>query len=353
MKKRRNRGKNGKTVGNGSISKTRNSGRISVIWLLLAVVVAVSLTVGACALWLPDRAPALLGSAKEITSAPAGVQEYTGATQVTMIPTVSQTRELVGNASGTVTEDMSSQGLTSGKTAMKVNGVSVVALVTATPMYRDLATGDKGDDVLALNNELARLGLPASAKSTTYTWNTSQGVKQLMSAAGNTSDGSLPLTDVLWIPAASVRVGEWAGTVGATVAGGSVVGKVPGSVTKFSIQNGQPSELDRTVTLIGQTATLKAGTTEVDDAEFCARVAATQEFQSLTRHARHRSGSQRAACESGAGAARAGRVGDRRQRQQGVHRLGWQDHQGVNCRIRARGESRRAPRRRCRGDHLG
>lgn len=117
MKKRRNRGKNGKTVGNGSISKTRNSGRISVIWLLLAVVVAVSLTVGACALWLPDRAPALLGSAKEITSAPAGVQEYTGATQVTMIPTVSQTRELVGNASGTVTEDMSSQGLTSGKTA--------------------------------------------------------------------------------------------------------------------------------------------------------------------------------------------------------------------------------------------
>lgn len=62
------------------------------------VVVAVSLTVGACALWLPDRAPALLGSAKEITSAPAGVQEYTGATQVTMIPTVSQTRELVGNA---------------------------------------------------------------------------------------------------------------------------------------------------------------------------------------------------------------------------------------------------------------
>ena len=270
MKKRRNRGKNGKTVGNGSISKTRNSGRISVIWLLLAVVVAVSLTVGACALWLPDRAPELLGSAKEITSAPAGVQEYTGATQVTMIPTVSQTRELVGNASGTVTEDMSSQG------------VSVVALATATPMYRDLATGDKGDDVLALNNELARLGLPASAKSTTYTWNTSQGVKQLMSAAGNTSDGSLPLTDVLWIPAASVRINEWAGTVGATVAGGSVVGKVPGSVTKFSIQNGQPSELDRTVTLIGQTATLKAGTTEVDDAEFCAKVAATQEFQSLT-----------------------------------------------------------------------
>ena len=82
----------------------RNSGRISVIWLLLAVVVAVSLTVGACALWLPDRAPALLGSAKEITSAPAGVQEYTGATQVTMIPTVSQTRG-TGTATGSGTVD--------------------------------------------------------------------------------------------------------------------------------------------------------------------------------------------------------------------------------------------------------
>ena len=47
MKKQRNRGKNGKTVGNGSISKTRNSGRISVIWLLLAVVVGVLAGLGA------------------------------------------------------------------------------------------------------------------------------------------------------------------------------------------------------------------------------------------------------------------------------------------------------------------
>lgn len=89
---------------------------------------------------------------------PASVQEYAGTQQVTVVPTISSDRNLFGNASGLVTADWSGNGLTSGKGAYQVNDRTVVALNTATPLYRDLKTGDTGGDALALNNELNLLG---------------------------------------------------------------------------------------------------------------------------------------------------------------------------------------------------
>lgn len=73
-------------------------GRLAWAWSLLAVATAICVSVGACALLLPDRAPALLGSAGETTTAPASVQEYSGSQQVTVVPTISTERNLLGNA---------------------------------------------------------------------------------------------------------------------------------------------------------------------------------------------------------------------------------------------------------------
>ena len=78
-------------------------GRLAWAWSLLAVATAICVSVGACALLLPDRAPALLGSAGETTTAPASVQEYSGSQQVTVVPTISTERNLLGNTNGTVT----------------------------------------------------------------------------------------------------------------------------------------------------------------------------------------------------------------------------------------------------------
>lgn len=99
----------------------------AVTWTLLAAVTAACVAVGACALWLPDRTPTLLSSAVEKTVAPASVQEYTGTQQVTVVPTISEDRDLSGNASGMVTADWSGNGLTSGKGAYQVNDRTVVA----------------------------------------------------------------------------------------------------------------------------------------------------------------------------------------------------------------------------------
>ena len=124
--------------------KQRTGGKRSkctaVTWTLLAAVTAACIAVGSCALWLPDRTPTLLSSAVERTVAPASVQEYTGMQQVTVVPTISSDRDLSGNASGMVTADWSGNGLTSGKGAYQVNDRTVVALNTATPLYRDSET---------------------------------------------------------------------------------------------------------------------------------------------------------------------------------------------------------------------
>ena len=256
-------------------------GRLAWAWSLLAVATAICVSVGACALLLPDRAPALLGSAGETTTAPASVQEYSGSQQVTVVPTISTERNLLGNANGTVTADWSADGLASGKGAYKVNDRVVVALNTATPLYRDLKTGDKGDDVLALNNELSRLGYNSVAGSDTYWWATSDGWRQLMNDNGNPSDGTLALADTMWIPENAVAVDEWTATTGSMVTGGTAIGKIPGALTKLTVKNGAAVGQDRTIGMYGVNGILPADNTEITDAEFLRNVSASETFQSM------------------------------------------------------------------------
>ena len=259
----------------------RDRRRVSVTWLVLAVMATAAVAVGACALFLPDRPPVLLGQAAEMTSAPVSVQEYAGQRQVTVVPSLSAAYNLVGNASGRVTADWSAGGLNSGKRAYRVDLRTVIALATGIPLFRDLHENDIGDDVRALNDELNRLGYRSSPGSNRYTADTAAGWRQLMMDNGNESDGSLVVADTLWIPAESVSATDWQATMGMPVSAGSTVGAVPGSLVKLAVKNGQPSDHDRQLTTLGQTTTLPAGQTEVTDTAFLAQVAATPDFRAM------------------------------------------------------------------------
>ncbi|OZG68897.1 peptidoglycan-binding domain 1 protein [Bifidobacterium eulemuris] len=256
--------------------------KVSIVWLPLSVMTAMALTAGACALWLPDRAPALLDSAKEITSVPVNTQQYSGQQQVTVVPTMSASYGLIGNASGTVTANWSGAGLNSGAAAYKVNDRVIIALNTASPLYRDLTVGDQGDDVRALNDELGRLGYASASGTDLYDWRTRAGWQQLMSDSGNTSDGSLHLSDVLWIPQSSVRTESWSAGVGVVVNASDIVGEVPGGITSLTIKNGQALDRSRVLTVFDQTTVLPAGETTVSDAAFCQQVALTEGFRTMT-----------------------------------------------------------------------
>lgn len=305
--------------------KQRTGGKRSkctaVTWTLLAAVTAACIAVGSCALWLPDRTPTLLSSAGEKAVAPASVQEYAGMQQVTVVPTISSDRDLSGNASGMVTADWSGDGLISGKGAYQVNDRTVVALNTATPLYRDLKTGDIGGDVLALNNELSLLGYNSVPGSDTYWRATSDGWKQLMADNGNTSDGSLSVADTLWIPEHEVAVDEWSATAGSMVTGGTAIGKIPGSLTKLTIKNGTASAQDRTLTIFGITGTLPANTTEITDAGFLQQVEANDSYQSVDVESKKSGIGRHFGLErTDASAARSSRCGIRHQRFNRLHR---------------------------------
>ena len=153
----------------------------------------------------------MLSAPSVVESAPASVQEYSGTQQVNVVPTVSGNRDLLGNASGTVTENWANGELRSGTRAYQVNDRNIVALHTATPLYRDLKVGDRGEDVRSLNDELGRLGYDSVPQSAEYNWNTGNGWRQLMVDVGN-SDGVAPedmdmrLSDTMWIPEDVVNV---------------------------------------------------------------------------------------------------------------------------------------------------
>lgn len=251
-------------------------------WVLLTAITVVALTVGACALWLPDRAPAALDAARTLTSAAASVQDYSGAQQVNVVPTISADKELLGNASGIVTENWTGDEIRSGTRVYQVNDRAVVALHTATPLYRDLRTGDKGEDVRSLNDELGRLGYDSVPGSNVFNWNTSNGWRQLMIDAGNAGVEELSLADTMWIPADVVDVRDWKAQQGATVSAATAIGTVPGALTKLTIRGGRPSDQERSITVCGVTSALPAGSVEITDAETLRQIAQTEAYASKT-----------------------------------------------------------------------
>ncbi|KAA8817529.1 hypothetical protein EMB92_02935 [Bifidobacterium callitrichos] len=255
--------------------------RFPVAGLLIAVILTAAVSVGAAAFLLPDRHPAILSRAKEITSAPVGIQRYDANRQISVIPTFSASRQMLINTSGTVTADHSGEGLVSGRAALAVDERPIVALATATPLYRDLKYGDKGRDVRALNDELARLGFGAPADTDRYTTRTVKAVKALWRGLGVTSDldGNLAIADVIWLPQREAAVSDWNGVPGTMVTAGTTIGRIPGALTAISLRDGAAENADRTITVFGQQGVLKAGATRIDDPEFCARVTASPEFR--------------------------------------------------------------------------
>ena len=170
----------------------------------------------------------MLGMPHTVESAPASSQEYSGTQQVNVVPTIAADRQLPGNATGTVTENWMAGELRSGSRAYQVNDRTVVALHTATPLYRDLKVGDRGEDVRSLNDELSRLGYDSVPQSGEYNRNTGNGWRQLMVDAGN-SDGAVG-HDV-----DSPGFGEGAGVErhsGQRGAGGSAVGHRAGRASE-------------------------------------------------------------------------------------------------------------------------
>lgn len=126
---------------------------------------AVAAASAATALVLTPAVPPTLARGGEVGSVPVTMQEFDDPRRVELVVTPGAEISLESPRAGKVTRWSCAQGstLVSGRSYAAIDGESLVNLSTSIPLWRDLATGDRGDDVVALQTELQRLGFDVQA----------------------------------------------------------------------------------------------------------------------------------------------------------------------------------------------
>ncbi|QJW37588.1 peptidoglycan-binding domain-containing protein [Cellulosimicrobium protaetiae] len=145
---------------------------------------------------------------------------------------------LTAPASGRVTTSHCKVGvpMESGKAALTVDGAPLVGLATSVPLWRDLSIGDEGEDVTALQTELARLGYQVDAEGPLRRA-ALRALRDLYEQAGEKTGAldRVPIDRIVWLPAPSTSVNECLATVGSTVSAGDPVASVPGDLESVAV----------------------------------------------------------------------------------------------------------------------
>jgi len=120
--------------------------------------------------------------------------------------------------------------LGSGSVALNVDGNQIVGLATSLPLWRDIAAGTRGEDVSALEAELARLGTTAIVDGK---WGRADAVAYgaMRKAAGATPTGDIVhVTDVVWLPDSVVSFASCDAATGIRVTAGDPLAQMPAAV---------------------------------------------------------------------------------------------------------------------------
>ncbi|SEI15546.1 MULTISPECIES: hypothetical protein [unclassified Leifsonia] len=190
-----------------------------------------ALVVGAAAVFLaivPDDLPASVRPSPAPTDVALSTNPYTDDRAVEVQLSQSVQYELLAARDGRVTGiDCSTEGqLVSGSSFYSLNGTPVVTLATTIPLWRDLKPGDRGADVVALQQELVRLGYNVTVDG-------GMGRETLVAAnklgSGEPSEGSepgVPVSHFTWIPASAVYLHGCNSKLGDNVAAGTKIATV-------------------------------------------------------------------------------------------------------------------------------
>ncbi|WNM24198.1 peptidoglycan-binding domain-containing protein [Demequina capsici] len=236
--------------------------------LSAVLLVAAGVTVGFVV--APESAPQSLQAAAEVTSAVVTYEQFDDSRQLAFSVVQGESQEIALPRGGTVTSVTCQLGgtLASGDVPMSIDSTPVVALHTDYPLWRTLAAGDKGDDVKAIQAELARLGYSPGTTGTMDTA-TVKAVKKLLTDRGFVKpDGSLSLESVMWLPATELTVSDCPLTIAQVVAQGDTAVTTGGGIAALN----PAAEFDdlapgaRTVTFDDVTAAVNDDGTVTDPA---------------------------------------------------------------------------------------
>jgi peptidoglycan hydrolase-like protein with peptidoglycan-binding domain len=145
----------------------------------------------------------------------------------------------------------------------------VIALHTATPLWRDLAIGTHGDDVKAVQQELTRLGYPSGTHGV-FTHATASAVRRLFAKAGRPQkSGVLPVSQVIWLPATSVVASACPLQLGQRVTTTDKAFSTGGGLTSLKLQLDSVAVTgNRTAVLTGVTPAAVGADGMITDAAF-------------------------------------------------------------------------------------
>ncbi|MFE4952186.1 peptidoglycan-binding protein [Leifsonia sp. NPDC056665] len=234
-------------------------------FLVIAVAATVLFASGATAAWLwwGAEPPSSLAPPKPAGAATVSYREFFDQRTVSLRIESAEDSRLESGVGGRVTSSACSPGavIESGSVIAAIDGRPLVALATAPPLWRDLRAGDNGDDVRALQKELARLGYPVTRDGTVGK-RTLDAVARLFERAGDAAyeTGAVEAARIVWLPSKSVTVGECTVSIGETVEARAALASVAGAITRVSAD-----EPNAGVVPGQRTLTVDAITVPVDD----------------------------------------------------------------------------------------
>jgi peptidoglycan hydrolase-like protein with peptidoglycan-binding domain len=185
---------------------------------------------------------------------------------------------VINPASGTYTElPIDGDKVDCGDVLYRVDDYAVLLLCGAVPAYRDLHSGDEGDDVRQLNRNLHELGYDAAAGvdidpgDNEFTSETETALEKLQDAKGFDVTGALDVDDAVFLPK-SVRIARVTGELGGSARPGAQVAQATSDTLEVQVhleasQQGEVNKGDRAQ------ITLPANTSVTGKVERLGRVA--------------------------------------------------------------------------------
>jgi peptidoglycan hydrolase-like protein with peptidoglycan-binding domain len=177
--------------------------------------------------------PSLLPAAAP-TLAPVPAVETLDERPVTVAWTSAPEVPLTTDRGGRVTASdcQAGQSLASGTSPFAVDEVRLLALATRTPPWRDLAFGDRGDDVRSLQEALTALG-HSPGDSGWYDGAADAAWRAALAAVG----GGFAASQVLWLPAPTALVNRCLVQLGDQLPPGATLATLGGGLTGARVQN--------------------------------------------------------------------------------------------------------------------
>lgn len=245
--------------------------------LSMLALITVSAGVGA---WLfQPETPESISPTKQQITASVGTRDFDDATGVVLDISQQPATILTAPVSGRVTtlNCITGQTINSGDTLLSINGTSLIALSTSTPLWRDLPTGTTGADVTALQQELQRLG-KLTQVSGKIDSTTRQAVASLLGRK-NSDITSISPNDFIWLPEGINTVQECLINLGGQMEIGAEILKLQPRISSIQISNRPPETItgERILQIDGQNFPVN-GEGGITDASHLAQVQQTSSY---------------------------------------------------------------------------